>query len=277
MDQPQAEMTPSDAAAAPLLVMPPSAPREVTAWVRRRTWTEPRVRLWWMMSLGVLLLTLYIVLTQAAAWWTERRLLTHGVAVQAVITRAQDRLNDITVPDKSMPPDSLCTLKFTLNGQEYEVRDQLKEHMERGKHVITGPDHPVTLHVDPEDPQRWTDRTSAPPLLRRLIGAAIGTPILVVLAAMALVRRRALLATWRSGPASTAMILEMGQTPLAPGARALRCTSADHGDKRVFTVYAPAGVGTIAPGDELWIIRASPKAADAYAATWFADREGRPA
>jgi hypothetical protein len=279
MDQPHAEQTPPpEAVNSLLLAAPADAPRDVTAWVRRRTWTEPRVRLWWMMALGVLLLTLYIVITQAAAWWSERRLLTHGVAVQAVIVRAQDRLNDITVPDKQMPPDSVCTLKFTLNGQEYEVRDQLKEHMERGQHVVTGPDHPITLHVDSEDPQRWTDRTSAPPLLsRQLVGVTVGLPVVVVLISLALMKRRGLLEVWRSGPASTAMVLEMGQTPVAPGARSLRCTAADHGDKRVFTVYVPASVGTIAPGDVLWVIRPNGKADTAYAAVWFGERSGKTA
>src|SRR5688500_2701886 len=85
---------------------PGDAPRALTAAARRRAWTEPRVRRWWLLAAGVLLLTLYVVLTQIAGWWSERRLLTEGTAVQAVVVAAQDRLQSISVPDKSMPPDS---------------------------------------------------------------------------------------------------------------------------------------------------------------------------
>jgi hypothetical protein len=56
-----------------------------------------------------------------------------------------DRLNDITVPDKRMPPDSVCVLRFEHNGKSYEVMGQLPEHLERGQHVVTGPMNPVTL------------------------------------------------------------------------------------------------------------------------------------
>ncbi len=246
-------------------------PRKVTATVRRRAWTEPRVRGWWAMALGILLLILYLVVTHATAWWAERRLLTNGVAVQATIVRAQNDLNDITVPDKNMPSDSECTLEFVLDGKSYTVRGQLVEHMENAPHITTGPAHPVMLQVDPDNPEeRWTDRTTTPPFFsRRLIGVAIASPVMAVLALVAVFKRRGVLSVWRDGRAAEGLVVDTRQTPVAPTAQVVRCTPADSGDKRVFTVYLPAGAAKVAAGDVVSVVRPASKPEPAYAAAWF--------
>jgi hypothetical protein len=274
-DQPQLhEPTPAEAEAAaaapelppppPDLSRPPDPPRELTPLVRRRAWTEPRVRLWWLFALGVLLVS------ELSTWWSERRLLTSGVQVKAVITSAQDKLNHITVPDKNMPSDSVCTLEFTLDGKPHTVRGVLAEHRERGSSITTGPKHPVALRVDPADPQRWTDRTVMPALAaRQFIGALIGAPVAALLALLAVLKRRATTAVWRSGPAGPALVLGVGQTPVAPRSRSVRCTAADSNDKRVFTVYLPAGAAPVEGGDLLWVVRPAGRSSPVYAAGWF--------
>lgn len=262
--QHQADVPPGEAGP------PADPPREVTARVRGRAWTEPRVRLWWALAVAVLGVVLYVVVSQTAGWWKERSLLTRGVEVQAVITRATDRLNDITVPDKKMPPDSTCELEFEWQGRKHQVRGQLPEHMNLGQHVVTGPDHPITLHVDPADPDNWTDRTTSPPLLRRMIaGVSVGLPIIAVLLLLALLKRRGVLNVWRTGPASGALVVSTGQTPLAPRSRVVRCTPADSTDKRVFTVYLPARAGVPARGDVVWVVRPPERPEPAYAVAWF--------
>jgi hypothetical protein len=256
---------------APVYASPAAPPREATAAIRRRAWTEPRVSMWWIMSLGVLLLMLYLVVTHALAWWSERQLMTHGVAVQAVITRARNDLNDITVPNKNMQSDSECTLEFTLDGKSYKVIGQLVEHMETVPTITTGPEHPVTLRVDPENPEeRWTDRTTTPPFFsRRLIGLAIALPVMALLILVAVLKRRGVLNVWRNGPASAALVVDTRQTPIAPRSQAVRCTSADSGDKRVFTVYLPAGTAKAVAGDTVWVIRPPQRSEPAYAVAWF--------
>ena len=266
-----AEQSAGQASSAP----PADAPRDVASpAVRRRAWTEPRVRLWWVLGLGIALITLYVLATKTADWWAERSLLTNGTAVQAVILRATDALNDITVENKQMRPDSVCVLRFELNGKTHEVRGQLPEHIEQGKHVVTGPMNPVTLHVDPNDPTRWTDRTASPPFFsRQMIGVAIGAPIAVLLMLVALIKRRGVLGVWRDGRPAPALVIGTGQTPVAPRSRAVRCTPADSTDKRVFTVYLPAGAAPVAPGDVLWVVRPAEKPEPCYAAGWF-ERDG---
>ena len=254
---------------------PADPPRALTAAARRRAWTEPRVRRWWLLAAGVLLLTLYVVLTQLAGWWSERRLLTEGSEVQAVVVAASDRLQSISVPDKSMPPDSEATMEFELGGRTHTVKGQLPGHMERGERITTGPKHPVTLRVDPNDPSRWTDRTTPPPLLSRLVlPLSIGLPIVAALGLVALSGRGSASRIWRDGQAAPALVVgPAGQTPFAPRSSAVRCTPADSNDKRVFTVYLPAGAPAVAAGDVVWVVRPPDRPEPAYAAAWFA-REG---
>jgi hypothetical protein len=250
---------------------PADAPRDVSGQVSRRAWTEPRVRLFWLLALGVLLVTLYLLVVHVASWSGEQRLFKSGTQVNAIVIRAQSDIHDITLPDKTMPPDTLCTIRFDWNGKPYEpASDYLAEHMERGEHIITG--RPFPVRVDPTDPEKWTDRTEPPPFFsRKLIGVMIGTPIVLLLLVAAFVKHRGVLEVWRNGRATQAVVLGTGQTPVAPRARAARCTAISGGadDKRVFTVYLPVGAGRIENGDVLWVIRPANKPEPAYAAAWF--------
>jgi hypothetical protein len=266
-----ADVTCPLAAAAP----PADAPREVNGLVSRRAWTEPRARLFWLLALGVLLVTLYLLVIHIASWSGEHRLFKNGTQLSAVVIRAQSDIHDITLPDKTMPPDTLCTIRFDWDGKPYEpAADYLAEHMERGEHIITGPNHPVKIRVDPNDPEKWTDRTEPPPFFsRKLIGVVIGTPIVLLLLVAALVKHRGVLDVWRNGRATQALVLGTGQTPVAPRSRAARCTaiggSGADNDKRVFTVYLPARAGRVENGDVLWVVRPANKPEPAYAAAWF--------
>jgi hypothetical protein len=151
----------------------------------------------------------------------------------------------------------------------------LPGHAERGERVVSGPKNPVTLRVDPNDPSRWTDRTTAPPLLSRMvIPLSIGLPIVAVLGLVAWSGRGSAARVWRDGPSVPAMVVgPAGQTPFAPRSSAVRCTPADSNDKRVFTVFLPAGAAPVAAGDVVWVVRPPDRREPAYAAAWFA-REG---
>ena len=250
----------------------PDPPRELTKIVRRRTWTEPRVRMWWVLALGVLLITLYVVGSQGATWLSERRLINHGTAVQAMIDAAHSQVVGNVTRGRPMPPDSEAELSFDWKGARQKVRGQLPEFIEQKKNVIVG--ETVTLHVDPDDPGRWTSRTKPAPLLsRQLIGVAVGLPVVLVLTALALLKQRGVSEVYRSGRTSGAMVVGLGQSAVAPRAKALRCTPVEGNDKRVFTVYLPAGTAPVAPGDVVSVLRPAESPEPAYAVAWFA-REG---
>jgi hypothetical protein len=220
--------------------------------------------LWWVLCLGVLGVTLVVAVRQTATWWSERQLLSSGVAVEGTIVRAQTPENDMTVPGRNMAPDSVCTIEFDWKGRGYKVTDVLRENVEEGKPVVTG--SKVTLHVDPDDPERWTARTHTAPLGgRQLIGVAVGAPIVAVVALIALLKRRRMLDIWANGHAIPAQVLSTGTSPVAPHSRSLRCTAADGHDKRVFTVFVPGG----AVAEEVWVVRRANQFEPTVAAAWF--------
>jgi hypothetical protein len=252
----------------------------LTPVVRRRAWTEPRVRLWWLLCLGVLAVTLAVGVRQAATWWSERQLLSGGgVEVTATIVRAITPENDMSVPGKSMSPDSVCEIEFEWpkgSGKLYRpALRALPENAEEGRPVITG--SAITLHVDPDDPERWTARTKTPPLGgRQLIGVAVGAPIIVALAVVAVLKRRRMLDVWAGGLVVGARVLGVGTSPVAPQSRSLRCTVADPRDKRVFTVFVPGG-SAARDGDEVWVVRLLDKVEPTVAAGWFERGNSGPA
>jgi hypothetical protein len=253
-----------------MVINPPAdPPRALTPLVRRRAWTEPRVRLWWVLCLGVLGVTLVVAARQAVTWWSERQLLSSGVTVEGTIVRARTPENDMTVPGRNMSPDSVCTIEFEwpkASGRRYKVTDVLRENVEEGRPVVTG--SKITLHVDADDPDRWTARTKTPPLGgRQLIGVAVGAPVVGLLALVAALKRRRMLDVWVNGQAIPAQVLGTGTSPVAPQCRSLRCTSADLRDKRVFTVFVPSA--GVAAGDELWAVRIPEKPEPTAAAAWF--------
>jgi hypothetical protein len=63
--------------------------------------------------------------------------------------------------------------------------------------------------------------------------------------------------------------MSLGQTPIAPRSKAVRCTPAESHDKRVFMVYLPACAAPAAPGDVIWVISPADKPEPVYSAGWF--------
>jgi hypothetical protein len=226
------------------------------------------VRLWWVLGLGVLVITLCVVVGESVRWWSEKRLLARDDnKVIGTIVQAQTAENTMTLPGRKMASDSIVTIEFEWRGQKHTVSDVLSEHVEKDEPVITGSN--ITLHVDPDDPeQRWTARTTTPPFgARELMGAAVGAPIVLVLAILAVLKRRRVLDVWANGQAMPAHVLGVGQSPVAPRSRSLKCTMGDARDKRVFTVFVPSQA--VSAGDEVWVVRMPDKIEPTLAATWF--------
>lgn len=246
----------------------PDAPRELTPAVSRRLWTEPRVRMWWVLAAGLLLLLLYIAATQTSAWFTERRLIRSGAAMEAKILSADSPVVGNFTPGRPMPPDSDVDLEFTwTDGRKLKVTGKSFGHIDAKQNVVVG--NTVAIHVDPDDPSVWTSRTTPAPLFsRQLIAFSVGAPLLAILVALAFVRRRSFLAVYRDGRVAGAIVVGLGQSPFAPRSRAVRCTLAESNDKRVFTVYLPPGMMPT-PGESIRVVRPAAQLEPAMAVGWF--------
>jgi hypothetical protein len=258
--------TPVEAVAPVLSSAPPDVPRPVTRGVRRRAWTEPHVRFWWLLTLAMLLIAAYVCGREVLSWRREARLIREGRLVEAEITRA----GGLSSRWQRLPPDTVVSIQYVVDGTTYTQDGFLKGRTDyiqvRGK---------VPIRVDPSDPNEWTARTEPPVLAQQLTGAAVVLPAVVVLAAVSVLRRFMTLRTWRAGQATVALTVESRQTALAPKSRLVRCTPADRGDNRVVAVFVPNyAARDLRPGDLLWLIFPPGGRGRPVAAAWFKEPPG---
>ncbi|MFI5381091.1 MAG: hypothetical protein ACHRHE_17475 [Tepidisphaerales bacterium] len=228
---------------------PPDPPRTLTAGVRRRAWTEARVRPWWMLGLVLLVIGAYFVSTNLARSIRGRRLVKYGIQGEARL----DRIGPETVKGKRFAADPSLTVDMTvtLPGQPpYNILD------------VTLPDNRDTLetqtripiYVDRADPKRFTTTTTFSIGVDLLLGGVL-LPFIVVLFAYAWFLRGRYLGLWKNGDAAVAVVVDSRQSPIAPFSRIVRCALRDH--KRIDTVFSllvPNRLGAFQPGDNLWII-----------------------
>lgn len=238
-------MTQTDPA---LLTTPPSAaPRELTSRVRRRSWVEPRVRVWWMLAAALIAVAGYFVAVQLARSAQDRWLINNGTAVQAKVLDA----NGNPLQNKNYPPEdrAVFKLRYEIAGKTpVEMTTQLKDQRAA---VITG-GH-VKLFVDPNNPSRWTDRTEIDLAHDTLVGVMLA-PIALILLIVAFVKRAGILRVWRTGAPLRAIVVDARQTAAAPLSRLVRFTPGGTGGKRIFTTLIPARLGAPRPGDAIWLI-----------------------
>ena len=254
--------TPADAVAPVLASAPPDAPRPVTPRVRRRAWTEPHVRFWWLLTLAMLVIGVYVCGREFLTWSREARLVREGRVVEAEVTRAGGLSSRL---GHRLPPNTVVTIQYEVDGKTYQQDGYLsgrKDYIQvHGK---------VPIRVDPADPSDWTARTEPPVLAQQLTGAAVVLPAVVVLAVVALLRRVMTLRTWRHGQATVALTVESRQTALAPRSRLVRCAPADRGDNRVVGVFVPSSAARdLRPGDLLWLVFPPGGRGRPVAAAWF--------
>lgn len=232
---------------AALTTPPPPAPREPTPSLRRRSWIDARVRIWWMLAAGLIVVAGYFVAKELARSSHDRWLISSGTAVQAQVLEA----NGISLPNKSYTPEerAVFKLRYEIEGKPpVEMVTRLKDQREA---VVTGGQ--VKLFVDPGDPSRWTDRKEISLMHDTLVGVML-TPIAVLMLVVAIVRRAGLLRTWRTGLPLRVVVVDARQTAAAPLSRLVRFTLGGAHDKRVFSTLVPARLGNLHPGDAIWLI-----------------------
>jgi hypothetical protein len=238
----------------------PEPPRAVTPRVQRHSWTEPRVRSWWLVASAVTLVALYLLGSGFYAWRRDVNLIERGREVSAFIYAAEG----YPIPGRHRPPTAPVTLRYEVDGKQYEVDGYLRGRTE--PFVIQTY---VPIRVDPGDPQRWTARSRPDALWPEVLGGLILLPAVPILWAVVLWQRARVLKLWRVGRAVEAIVLESHQTALAPRSRFLRCAPTDPSDKRVIGVYAPDRAGRLGPGDTLWILTDAGGGSRAVAALWL--------
>src|SRR3954470_17519136 len=160
---------------------PPQPPRAITQNARRRSWAEPRVRNWWLMSLATFLIALWFVGAQVYASQADRWLIHHGVRVEADILDVDGNpLKKQYTREENLPFHMTWRMP---DGRVHTVNERLKAQSK-----ALGPGIKVPLFVDPNNLDHWTDRTEISWTEDLLVGGML-LPIILLLLAIALLNR----------------------------------------------------------------------------------------
>jgi len=243
---------------APVETSLPPVPRPITPTARRRAWTEPRVRGWWLAAIVPMGLFIYVCFNVIADFNRFRDLVARGVAVQAVVSVAGYEKGH------RLPPDTAVTLSYQIGDTTRQASGTL---LARTEMIRVG--ETIEIRVDPTDPQRWTDHTTPPQLAPRMMGPLAILPFIAVALLAGLLARRRLMKTWREGVAVQALVIEVLQTALAPKSTLVRCTIPTDRDGSVLGVYLPHSKGIPVKGETLWLLRPPARSTGAVAAEAF--------
>jgi hypothetical protein len=233
----------------------------MTHAVVRRSWTEPRVRFWWLCSFALLVIAAWFLADQIREYSRENRLITGGTLVKATISEiAGSKLHG-----QAYSRDTPCTLEFTLNGQDVIMPDAVLSSL--GNFI--SPKDTIDIHVNPNDTSEWTDRTEPEALARRMIAGAVIIPVLAATIATAILLRRRVVRTWRDGIAAAYSVEAVGHSALAPLSYAVRCAPFEMRSRRLVTVFLPPRLAKPSAGDVLWLIHPWGKTDQAIAAAAY--------
>ncbi len=240
--------------AAQLLAQVPSdPPRPIGRHVRRRSWGDRRVRIWWILAAALTLIAAFWAATQILSSMRDRWLMRYGIEAQGTIIEAGGN----PTKNKKWEPALRLSYKMTVSDSKnpgaprwkpYEVEGRLR-YQDRS----LGPDDVVTLYIDPRNGLNWTDRNSMS-FLDDVVVALILLPIAGILLIAAIVARFQALRAWRDGKAMAAVVVESRRSPIAPMSRAVRYTLRDSRDSRVRNMLIPDQLGVLKPGDVFWVV-----------------------
>lgn len=235
---------------------PPPPPRLLNDHARRSLLIEPRVLRWWyMVGLTLILFSAFC----ADRLWerhTEMLLIRDGLVVRAKILGAENKQNN-----QPFTSGDACSLLF-----QFPTGTEQQDAVYLSNGGMTG--STITLHVDPADHSRWTDRSEATPLLDSLFVGLMTLPVAPLLIVVGVIQLKRLRRLWRSGSAALAVVFDRRQSAIAPTTFVVRCTMHDQRNRELFSVHVPRiGVG-LQKGDVIWVI-AGTKNEQPLAALWM--------
>ncbi len=235
---------------------PPPVPRVVTPHVSRRAWTEPSVRVWWLIALSIFIVFLVYVVDRLWEREIDRRLIRDGAVVQAKMMGTADKY----ITGQKFSPGDIVNVQFSYNGQDFNVPGPIHDTMAVGQMF--------PIHVDKESPAVWTDLNDTAPLLASMFVGFLFLPFAPLALAVAIIKQRALKSQWETGEPAAAIVQDRRQTPVAPLSYAIRCSLRDHRNKQLFTVYVPSSGATLEPENVIWVINSNLQSRP-VAAMWF--------
>ena len=243
--------------------------RPITAAIRRRAWGEFGVRPWSFLTLALLVLSGFMSVGRIRDRQNEAYLIEHGTPVQAEITalglganaRQAPRDEPVAVMLRYTPPGSSGPLDtggvLPRKAGETAALKQI-----------------ITVRILPERPEFWTERTEPAPLGTGLVAPGLCALVAVGCAILAVFKRSAVVAAYRSAEPRRATVASVRQSPLAPFSKLIGVTVDGDVDRRVRDCYWPTRCGTVHPGQAVDVLVARRRT---FAAAAYGQGPGGPA
>ena len=222
----------------------PKVPRPLTLRARQRAWQEPIVRFLWLSAIGISVVALYFLGTRYFEWRQEQWLVLNGKMVTATLMHTGQKITGrpIRIGDE-------VDVFFDWNGQEKQVPGVL---METNDQFVEG--QKLDIHVDPNDPTRWTNRLQSTPLRTRLIGSYfLGAAALLAIVLSVTVRLQ-FLRIWKRGELQEGVVSTHTMTAMAPRSVMLRCQVPYRRTRLIATVTLPQNLPVPQPGATIQLL-----------------------
>lgn len=227
-------------------------PRSLTRNARRRSWNERPVRIWMILTLVVLVATIYVAIRDVGDALLDRRLIRDGHVLPATI----DSIDTYSRPDRSFARDIGRNLKveYSLEPSNPPLTAELVAPPTSADERLTV-GQTIDLRIDPTDPKTMTLRTSPRTWTESLSVLFLFCGALVLVAAITLWQRMRVLRIWRTGQPAVAVAVDFHHTGIAPRSRLLRFTLQGSADEdRLYSTLWPGSAGDLEAGDTVDVL-----------------------
>ena len=215
-------------------------PRPLTAAARRQSWRELPVRVWSLVTLGVLIVILAVSVRGVLQGRADRKLLREGIRVDATI----DAISGGT-RNQGRSVARQVDLSFQLPGEaeRRELNKVMLAPSASGGAISKGDKLPIL--VNPRDVRVWTDRVEPPSWIFVLAAPLLLLPLAAVLALITWLSRSRTARLYQNGILRHASVVEAHRSALIPGQKALKLSIAG----KVLSAAYPDALGPVARGD----------------------------
>ncbi|HEX8325387.1 MAG TPA: hypothetical protein VF595_15905 [Tepidisphaeraceae bacterium] len=215
--------------------------RPITTAVRRRAWGELGVRPWTFLTLLLGVAALALAASRWGDWRHEKTVIETGTPVDGEVVyvgrslgREGNREEALHVALRYAPPGSSAPLEAWGDlprspGKSVSAKDVLR------------------VRIDPNRPEYWTERTSAPPLALVMVTPLLSAGVALLCFLIAWAKRHSALTAYRTAGATRATVTSVRQSPLAPLSKIVGVTIDGSDDRRVRDCYWPNRAGPIHP------------------------------
>ena len=225
--------------------------RPVTPKALRRSWREPQVSVWWLITLGLIVVVAWIVVEQLSVARRGQYRVDHWTRIAAAKI---DKIADTTRSTYRVSPDQLSVMPVKMSyvdaaGTAHQLEGQLTAQTEP-----VNPGQHIPILVDPANPEKWTDRVLPVPLIEEMMAAILFLPLILIFACITLWQRSRILKLWRNGTLREAIVVDRANSATSPRSAIVRCKVESNREQRLLRVAVPRSAARLESGDTISLV-----------------------